>query len=349
MRYSNSVALTRAAGFGSLPDLLRERVGERALFKTFEREGLSIETIDTPHTLLPVYAVMRVFGRAGSLLGDRTFGFEVGERMTHRGFGLWVEHSILAATLGDALRRSIATIGTHQSDCRMELVASERHVLWQYVPPPLKATNHQHSDHILPPMLEFVRHYLGRDWTPEWIEMNYARDPDAALIEQRLQIPIRFGCHGVGIALRKEDLAARRELLPAAYKRIVTLREVVADVLLKAAPEPARSLSAVVALRLMDGDTDIEGAARITGLSVQSLQRRLRQKGFTYREIVDGARHHRAIRLLRETDLAVVEIALMLGYQEHPSFTRAFQRWTGVSPTAYRLANAPLIPSHASA
>lgn len=339
MRYSGSVALTRAAGFGPLPDLLQDRSGERNLIKVFAREGLSIETLDRANAIVPVHALMRVFARAGSLLGDRTFGLEVGERMTHRGFGLWVEHSVLAPTLGEGLRRTLATLSSHQSNCRMELIAEDaHHVVWRYVPPPLKAINHQHSDHTLPPMLDFVRHYLGRDWVPDWIEVNYARDPDALQVEDRLQFPIRFGCQGVGVVLRKSDLLARCRVAPSSDRRIVTFQDVATEVLLTSAPEPARSLSAVIALRLMDGNTDIEGAARITGLSVQSLQRRLRQKGFTYREIVDLARQQRALQLLQETELAVVDIALMLGYQEHPSFTRAFHRWTGVSPSAYRRA-----------
>jgi len=116
----------------------------------------------------------------------------------------------------------------------------------------------------------------------------------------------------------------------------VTLRDVLADVILANAPEPARSISAVVALRLLDGRSDIDGVAQVLGLGVQGLQRRLREKGFTYREIVDAARHARAVRLLVETRLSVFEIALSLGYETHAAFTRAFTRWEGCAPSEYR-------------
>ena len=121
--------------------------------------------------------------------------------------------------------------------------------------------------------------------------------------------------------------------------RIVTLRDVLADVILADAPEPARALSAVVALRLLDGRSDIEGAAYLVGLGVQGLQRRLRQKGYSYREIVDEARRARAIRLLLETRMTVLAIALSLGYETHASFTRAFVRWMGCTPSEYRKGN----------
>lgn len=336
MRYPGAVALTRAAGMGALPEMLEARLGESALLRTIEGEGLPIAILGALHTPIPVHAMMRIFARAGRLLGDRTFGLEVGQQMTHRGFGLWVEHNIQAATLGEALRRNVATVWSHQTHCQLGLIHLEDHVLWQYRPPALSAINAQHSDHIVPTMLDFVRCYLGRDWRPDWIEMNYRRDPGAAQVEEWLEVPVHYGCDGLGVAIRRRDLAHRREVSLSDFNRVVTLREIVADVVLKQAPEPARSLSAVVALRLLDGQSDIEGTARLAGMSVQGLQRRLREKGFTYREIVDSARLNRAIRLLGETDFAIVDVALSLGYEDHASFTRAFRRWTGASPTEFR-------------
>lgn len=103
-------------------------------------------------------------------------------------------------------------------------------------------------------------------------------------------------------------------------------------------PDRRRALSAVVALRLLDGRSDIEGAAQAIGLSVQGLQRRLRQKGYTYREILELARRVRATSLLLETQLPIVEIALSLGYEDHANFTRAFVRWEGCSPSEFRFA-----------
>lgn len=71
---------------------------------------------------------------------------------------------------------------------------------------------------------------------------------------------------------------------------------------------------------------------------MQGLQRRLRQKGYTYREILELARRDRAVCLLLETPLPIVEIALSLGYEDHANFTRAFVRWEGCPPSVFRCA-----------
>ena len=95
---------------------------------------------------------------------------------------------------------------------------------------------------------------------------SHGFNPDAGLLEDWLLSPIRFGRPGVGIALKTADLSRRRKIAWAKANRIVTLRDVQADVLLKDAPEPARLLSAVVGLRLLDGHSDIVGAARLADL-----------------------------------------------------------------------------------
>jgi AraC-like DNA-binding protein len=47
-------------------------------------------------------------------------------------------------------------------------------------------------------------------------------------------------------------------------------------------------------------------------------------------------RRQRALLLLDNRGLSIGEIATKLGYSELPNFTRAFRKWTGVTPIAYR-------------
>lgn len=336
-----SIPLTRSAGFGALPQMLEAQAGHRALIRTFEREGLPVDVIHQPQQPLPIHALMRVFARSGQEAGHRTFGLDVGERMTHQGFGLWVEYSARGTTFAEGLRRTTTTLWAHQTHCRIELIEAGAYVIWRYTSPPLEAKNHHHTDHIIGPVLQFARIYLGQDWRPDWIEVDYPRDPDTKYVEERLGVPLRHGYPGLGVPIRRDELERTRLLpLPPGGGRIVTLREVVADATLADAPEPARSLSAIIALRLMGGMADIDGAAQLANTSVQRLQRRLREKGFTYRQVVEIARRDRAVHMLRETDAKVVDIAFSLGYSEHAAFTRAFQRWMGCSPTQFRLSPA---------
>lgn len=339
MSSSGSAVLVRASGLGGLPDLVERQAGERVLADIFARERLPVALRDAPDTPIPLRSMMGLFARGAAALDTRTFGLDVGEGMTHRGYGLWAEHAAAAATLGEALQRLVATSWAHQSGARLELVRNGSHRVFRFATPTFDVSKMQHCDHLLPPILTFIRLFLGRQWTPDWAEVEYVRDPEAWLVEERLQFELRCGQQGSGLAVKASELGRRRGVQLGGATRIVTLRDVLADVTLADAPDPARALSAVVALRLLDGHSDIEGAAYLVGLSVQGLQRRLRLIGYTYREIVDEARRARAIRLLLETQMTVLAIALSLGYETHASFTRAFARWMGCSPSEYRKCN----------
>lgn len=339
---SRSILLVRASGFGSLPAIFEQRAGEQALWRVFERAGLPVDIIGSPQTPVPLAAMISLFESCGHELGDRTFGLEIGFEMRKAwGYGLWGRYGVTADTLGKAIRRYNLTYWAHASGGRLELVQSGMNMLWRHVRRHLGSEEIQHIDHRLGPMIILARQFLGEDWSPEWIEVSYRRDSDARLMEERLQVPVRFGCKGTGIVFRPEDLFVRRGRKSEDVSKVITLREVLADTILSRAPEPARSVSAITALRLLDGLTDIEGAAQMAGMSVRSLQRQLMEKGYSYREIVSGARNARAVSLLLETQRPIVEIAMLLGYEDHASFTRAFRRWMNCSPMEFRRVHAP--------
>lgn len=79
-----------------------------------------------------------------------------------------------------------------------------------------------------------------------------------------------------------------------------------------------------------------EDAARALGMSGRTLKRRLADEGTSYSDILDDVRHKRALLLLDDKRLTIAEIASRLGYADAPSFTHAFQRWTGQSPASVR-------------
>ncbi len=89
---------------------------------------------------------------------------------------------------------------------------------------------------------------------------------------------------------------------------------------------------------LCDGYPTIQVTAEAVGLSVRTLQRRLSREGENYHHLADAARLETGMRLLRDTDAKLIDIAWELGYSDPANFTRAFRRWTGMPPRAFRRA-----------
>jgi AraC-like DNA-binding protein len=58
--------------------------------------------------------------------------------------------------------------------------------------------------------------------------------------------------------------------------------------------------------------------------------------GFTYQQVLDQTRHELAQGYLDDQTKSVTEVAFLLGFSEQSAFTRAFKRWSGISPSGYR-------------
>jgi AraC-like DNA-binding protein len=104
--------------------------------------------------------------------------------------------------------------------------------------------------------------------------------------------------------------------------------------------DPARTLADDVRAALeatMCGDRPaVASVAKSLGMSARTMQRRLGQLGTTYQDVLEDVRRRSARRLLTTTDLAVGEVAFLLGFEEANSFVRAFHAWEGASPARWR-------------
>lgn len=298
-----------------------------------------MEIIEFPDTRIPIAAMHHLFENAAREVGDRCFGLSVGQDMTHTAFGLWIKYCTQGTTLADGLARSRICSTFQQTGGKLVFDPGAPVSFWRYVnPPSLQTNNIQHCDHLIGPMVRFVQSFLGRGWLPEWIEVNYPRDRLAHRLEAQFPFPVRFGAPTLSLAIKEQDLWRRNPGKMKAHQAI-TLADVQASEDAGLSREPLGSVFGAIALRLLDGRTDIQGAACALGVGVQTLQRNLRREGVDYRDLLNRAKCHRARALLVDTTLPVVDIAFSLGYAEHANFSRAFKRMTGVSPATYRAEN----------
>jgi AraC-like DNA-binding protein len=98
----------------------------------------------------------------------------------------------------------------------------------------------------------------------------------------------------------------------------------------------ASTLKLMLPSYLGQGLPTVAEAAEIAGLSLRSFQRRLLSAGLSYSGIVDMVRFENASKLLRYSDVKVIDIALASGYADPAHFTRAFRRISGVTPRKFR-------------
>ncbi len=80
----------------------------------------------------------------------------------------------------------------------------------------------------------------------------------------------------------------------------------------------------------------LEGFAKDFGISPSSLRRKLREEGQNFHDLRESIRKQRSLYFLNQTHKSIDAIAAATGYSESSTFHRAFKKWTGLTPQAYR-------------
>jgi len=95
-------------------------------------------------------------------------------------------------------------------------------------------------------------------------------------------------------------------------------------------------LNIVISRQLGNGGTNLPRVAEEMAMSTRTLQRRLALLGIQFGEHIEELRKSMALHYITKKQCCLTDIALLLGYSEASSFSRAFKRWTGSTPGQYR-------------
>ena len=168
------------------------------------------------------------------------------------------------------------------------------------------------------------------------IQMTHATPAHAQALLAILQVPLAFGCKRNAMRIAPEVMQMQFEASNGYAFGLFAER---ADALL-ARLEENKSIRARVeawlVVHLHRGEITMESVAREMGMSRQTLFRRLRDEGVSFAQIHDDLRHRMALDYLRARKASVNETAYLVGFSEASAFVRAFRRWTGSTPIAFR-------------
>jgi AraC-like DNA-binding protein len=181
------------------------------------------------------------------------------------------------------------------------------------------------------------RQIAGADLRPREVSFRHPAPADDRPHRDFFACPVTFDAPDNAVHLDEEQLA-RPTLL--ADEGLSTYLLAQLDEL--SARRSQRSLllevSSAVADALPDGQPSRSQVARRMGMSERTLQRRLAEHGATFQTVVTQARQDAAEALLRADAHSIVDVAFLTGFADQTAFTRAFKRWTGTTPAAYRQA-----------
>ncbi len=187
-----------------------------------------------------------------------------------------------------------------------------------------------------------LREICGAGFALREVTFAFGGPRDASSFRAHFAAPVRFDAVRTALAFDAALLG----------RPIVGADSILRDVLMARTREMDRVESGeeakdrirrVMRTLLATGSFSRAEVASAFGMNRRTLARRLQMSGSTFREVLDEARFDTARGLLQGSAASLADIALKLGYADATAFTRAFRRWSGSSPAAWRRNHAGLV------
>jgi AraC-like DNA-binding protein len=269
---------------------------------------------------------------------DPALGAMFAGQVPWRDVGLPAYIALNSPTLGTAIANACRyfALGSTGASAHLEVEGDDAQVTYGIH----DLTVTRHPQNTLWIFALFVR--MGREgggnasWSPREVQFKHSRPSNTAGLQSFFRCPLVFDQPCDAMILGPEDLRIRfaqsdSTLLPILMQS--------ADAALSAnVGEQAvdYQVRRVVAASLRSGEVSIERIAMRLGTSVRTIQRRLKERGKSFKELVAETRLSVSRRYLEQSTMSLTDAALLLGYSDLSAFSRAFRRWTGISALEFR-------------
>ncbi len=307
-------------------------------YAALQRAELSQLSLMDPEQWIPFDKEVRFFEAAAKLSGDDCFGVHLGARIDPRTAGLIAYIGLAAKTLDDAFRNFTHYLKVHNAALRTAIIDDGPHVrlvtelnqpeLYQYV---------QRSEFGASLILHVTRWLTQRDVCFHETHLVHSREQYCHEVQRVLDCRVLFDQQRDEIVFHRDDMTVP---LPTADDHLLTVLCKNADQLLQERSEQNDDFMHAVIEMIIDhlssGQATAKKIAHQLGTSERTLSRRLAEHGTSFDNLIDDVRQELALSYLDEGDIKLQDLAFLLGYSTHASFSAAVKRWTGRTPSELR-------------
>jgi AraC-like DNA-binding protein len=320
--------------------LVAEARGAAAARELAARHQLGSDAASAPEVVLPLATLRAFLDDAAGAAGLPMLGVAIAARFPRGGYGV-VEFSARSApTLREALARVVRYVALLNE---LVTVSLDEHggtaTIEQRIAGEPDCVGRHGNEFFVAHVLGRARELSGAAVVPTRAWLAHAAPPDrevAALAQALGTARLRFGAGANGIALPAAALDAP---LGSSDPPLLAILDDTARRALAGRGGGARVVGLVrerIRATLGEAPPTLGGVARGLRMSSRTLQRRLADEGVAFAALVDEVRRELALELVRDRARPLGEVAFLLGYAELSPFLRAFRRWTGKTPAAWR-------------
>lgn len=292
--------------------------------------------LDDPDHGLPSSDYARLMGTIWRECDDEFMGLG-GQRSRSGTFAMMCKAIISCYTLEHALHRAQRFYALFDGAPELRLVRNDQVTRLEVVQPePAADPDHFFSESLLVIWHRLSSWLVGQGIPLLMVGCNYPPPAHAGLYQSLFATPVRFNEPCCYLLIPTRVLALPVSQTPASLRAF--LQHSPADVL--ARPNPHESTTGKLRQLFRRYDIselpDLASSARLLGVSSATLRRRLHDEQTSFQQLKDECRLKEASLRLAQQDTSIREISEYLGYTETSTFHRAFRKWMGLTPGAYR-------------
>ncbi len=317
----------------------------RLLYKYLESRGLDPHATlgqspppfdPTGRSFILVSHLVEMLERADQVIREPALGLSVGSLIEPAHLGLVGYLLLNCKNVAQAIARDkeFARLywDQNQGSFRPELRGIRVH--WKTTP---NLRNRLLQEHNLASIVAFARNLCDApNDAPLEVHFTFPRPADTAPYEHFFKCPVHFDAPILSmlfsysilrVPIREPDESLYHILEAQARERIA-----------KAYPNHdfLSDLQKVIAEQLANSESTLITCAPKMNCSARTLQRRLEELDTNFQSVLDLTRQNLSKSYLSDPALRMAELSQLVGYADQAAFTRAFKRWTGMSPSRWR-------------
>src|SRR5262245_3499502 len=299
--------------------------------------GIRRETLEDPDARLEAAQAGALWAKAYELSGDPVLSLHAAEACPIGAYKVIDFMAANAATVGEAFRYAARYFKLINTAIMLPIDESSDPVTFDIVDDSgPRGVSRPFAEYCFAAFVLHCRAATGVHFRLRLLTFVHATPPSVAEHERIFGCPVRFEAQHNRLLIDQEVWRTPSKRGNPGVLQVLAQH---ADLLvqkLPSGPDLVERTRRVIGARVRGGDSSLESVARELGTSGRSLQRHLNELGFSYHALADEVRAATARLYLAQPDIAITEIAYLLGFSDPSTFNRAFRRWTGSSPSQSR-------------
>ncbi|PLW66699.1 AraC family transcriptional regulator [Pseudohalioglobus lutimaris] len=298
--------------------------------------GIDVASIANPDWRLPQGQFNLLMSRCVEMSGDEAFGLLAAQQLRPqvlRGLGLaW----LASDTVYDGLRRLVrfGKLVSTASDLSLREEGEQVVVDFGRLPN-AEHFHYANRDYAVGMVARMCSLALGDFIAPLSVELERPRPQSPERWESALSSRVLFDCERSRLNWYRSDIL---EPLVTGDPQLARANDEQTQAYLDGflVHSTSRDVVDKILEHLPDGPPGQQQIAESLHVSNRTLQRKLKEEGTSFLDLLQDTRLQLAKKYLRHPNRSVVETAYLLGFSEPSTFSRAFKRWTGMAPADYR-------------